>query len=235
LIEAFKPKDIWPCTVDKANWSAAQSMSFLFGHLYDTPCKFTHDQEMFGKKGGAASAVPESASGTPETHVKRPASTNDLVGSNGPTLKPGRAFPLASDTFSREQDGSHNAEASQTDSAQLVAPPQSDHRTDVSPAVAVVNEATRKRRRSDDHAPISRTPSVVPPDDGAGSISNHSFSGSRATHDATHAGLSALSTAEYSEAWKQQAFEAALGTSSTDWNDITLVSVSGHQEREQEL
>jgi hypothetical protein len=236
LIEAFKPKDIWPCTVDKANWSAAQSMSFLFGHLYDTPCKFAHDQEMFRKTGKAAAAVvPESVPGTPETHVKRTASTNDLVGGNDPTCKPGRAHPTTSEFSSHGRDGLYNAAASYKDSARLVATPQDGSRPDVISAGAVVNEAfneaTRKRRRSDDHVTRSRTPSTVPLEGGT----NHPSSGSRVIPEATHAGPSALSTADYSEAWKQQAFEAALGTSSTDWNDITLVSVSGHQEREQEL
>ena len=46
LIEAFKPKNIHPCTVDDANWSPASSMSFLFGHIYSSPPSFSHDQMM---------------------------------------------------------------------------------------------------------------------------------------------------------------------------------------------
>jgi hypothetical protein len=214
-------------------------MSFLFGHLYDTPCKFTHDQKMFRKKGGAVAVVPESAPGTPETHVKRTTSTNDLVRGDGPICKPGRAHPTTSESSSHGRDGLHNAAAPQTDSARLVATSQDDSRPDEISAVAVVNEAfneaTRKRRRSDDHATRSRTPPIVLPDGVTGDVSTRPSSGSRATAEEMHTGPSVLSTDEYSEAWKQQAFEAALGTSSTDWNDITLVSVSGHQEREQEL
>jgi hypothetical protein len=227
LVEAFKPKDIWPCTVDKANWSAAQSMSFLFGHLYEMPCKFTHDQEMFRKKGGAVAVLSESALGTPETHVKRTANTNELLGGNRPTLN--------SRPFSRGQDGPHNAAIPQTGSGKLVALPQDENRTNESPTVTTINEATRKRRRSDDNSTSSRTPPIVLPDGVTGDVSTRPSSGSRATTEEMHIGPSVLSTDEYSEAWKQQAFEAALGTSSTDWNDITLVSVSGHQEREQEL
>jgi hypothetical protein len=45
-------------------------MSFLFGHLYDAPCKFTHDQAVFRKKGGDAgfvSASEHKLSGDPST------------------------------------------------------------------------------------------------------------------------------------------------------------------------
>lgn len=44
-----------------------------------------------------------------------------------------------------------------------------------------------------------------------------------------------FSASEYTAAWQREAFEAALGTSSLDWNDISLVSVEGHQEREEVL
>lgn len=51
LIEAFKPKNIHPCTVDEAAWTPNSSMSFLFGQIYDTPVSFAHDQKMLKKHG----------------------------------------------------------------------------------------------------------------------------------------------------------------------------------------
>lgn len=44
-MEAFEPKDIYPCTVDEWTWSEEVSMKELFGHLCykDT---FSHDQKM---------------------------------------------------------------------------------------------------------------------------------------------------------------------------------------------
>jgi hypothetical protein len=235
LIEAFKPKDIWPCTVDKANWSAAQSMSFLFGHLYEMPCKFTHDQEMFRKTGGAVAVVPESGSGTPENHVKRHAGMDESTKGNRSTSNSERAHASLTHSFLRGQDGARNAATSDTGSSQLMALPQEDTRGNVSSTITVVNETTRKRRRSDDHATKSRTPPTASADGETGDFTACPSSGTRVMPEATHTTPSTLTTDEYSEAWKQQAFEAALGTSSTDWNDITLVSVSGHQEREQEL
>ena len=58
LVEAFKPKNIHPCTVDEANWTPVSSMSFLFGHIYDFPVSFRHDQMMFKKRGLGANAQP---------------------------------------------------------------------------------------------------------------------------------------------------------------------------------
>lgn len=46
LIEELKPKEIFPCTVDEANWTASSSMSYLFGHIYAKPPIFRHDQFM---------------------------------------------------------------------------------------------------------------------------------------------------------------------------------------------
>jgi hypothetical protein len=44
-VEAFEPKDIYPCTVDERTWSKEVSMKELFGHLcYDGT--FSHDQKM---------------------------------------------------------------------------------------------------------------------------------------------------------------------------------------------
>lgn len=53
LIEAFTPLDIYPCTVDEANWSAACSMETLFEHCYPSGCSLVgaHDEFMRRKRG----------------------------------------------------------------------------------------------------------------------------------------------------------------------------------------
>lgn len=102
----------------------------------------------------------------------------------------------------------------------------------------LTNQATKKRRRTDDETVIRNTP---PPTTRASEATSdisirHSTTGASARLDIHPDDASPLSPHDYSEAWKRQAFEAALGGSSTDWNDIALVSVSGHhQEREEEL
>ncbi|KAI5303044.1 hypothetical protein KEM56_000093 [Ascosphaera pollenicola] len=45
LIQAFRPRDIIPCTVDKDKWSEQVSMKKLFGHLCSDK-RFRHDQFM---------------------------------------------------------------------------------------------------------------------------------------------------------------------------------------------
>ncbi|KAJ0422295.1 hypothetical protein BJY00DRAFT_300406 [Aspergillus carlsbadensis] len=45
LIAAFKPRDIYPCTVDPSEWDEDISMQSLFGHLCSDK-KFVHDQHM---------------------------------------------------------------------------------------------------------------------------------------------------------------------------------------------
>ncbi|KAI6900006.1 hypothetical protein KC318_g8075 [Hortaea werneckii] len=58
LIEAFKPSDIHPCTVDKAKWTSAHSMNFLFGHVYGSNApSFGHDQIMLGRMGSSIPAL----------------------------------------------------------------------------------------------------------------------------------------------------------------------------------
>ncbi|KAI7156315.1 hypothetical protein KC349_g6375 [Hortaea werneckii] len=57
LVEAFKPNDIHPCTVDKAKWTSAHSMNSLLGHIYgsDAP-SFHHDQIMLARMGSSTPA-----------------------------------------------------------------------------------------------------------------------------------------------------------------------------------
>jgi len=46
-VQAFKPKDVFPCTVDGKKWNESVSMEGLFGHL-SSGKKFTHDRHMRG-------------------------------------------------------------------------------------------------------------------------------------------------------------------------------------------
>lgn len=48
-MKAFKPKDVFPCTVDGKKWDESVSMEGLFGHLCSGK-KFAHDQHMRGTR-----------------------------------------------------------------------------------------------------------------------------------------------------------------------------------------
>ncbi|KAI7305862.1 hypothetical protein KC315_g14468 [Hortaea werneckii] len=63
LVEAFKPIDIHPCTVDKAKWTSGHSMNSLFGHIYgsDAP-SFHHDQIMLARMGPSMPALATTSS-----------------------------------------------------------------------------------------------------------------------------------------------------------------------------
>jgi DNA cross-link repair 1C protein len=224
LIEAFKPKEIWPCTVDKVNWSAAQSMSFLFGHLYDLPCKFTHDQAMFRKIGGDKGVLPGSRPETPEGGSAEPA-RKDVNLERG-------ACSSSSEISMRNSANVMTSQARSWNPAELAA---GRDRTDAAPVVSTAEHATRKRRRSDEHVTREHTSPSLQAEPDAVDIHARPSSAPRISRAAPKLDSTVLSPYEYTEAWKQQAFEAAIGTGSSSWNDITLVSVSGHQEREEEL
>lgn len=197
-------------------------MSFLFGHLYDSPCKFTHDQAMFGKKGGDAGIVPESRPRTPDNNHAEPSAgkdanreqENDSSSSNLSLQDPANAKT------------SHVRSRNNTELA-------NNH--EAAPVVPNPDHTTKKRRRSDDPAEIEHAVSSIQAERNAVNLSASPSTGLQVPSAAPHANLPSLSSYEYSEAWKQQAFEAAQGTCSSNWNDITLVSVSGHQQREEEL
>ncbi|GAB7329712.1 hypothetical protein MBLNU13_g01444t1 [Cladosporium sp. NU13] len=218
LIDAFKPKDIWPCTVDKANWSAAQSMSFLFGHLYDAPCKFTHDQAMFREKGGDAGVAQGPGSVVAENH--REQAVEKMVNHEREARSSSPDFSL------------HSLPNAKTPHIRLQDPKTLAHDHDAAPVISNTDHPTRNRRRSDGPSDSHRAMPSVHAERSATDVSSRSLSAGLRVH----AESPPLSSYEYSEAWKQQAFEAAQNTGSSDWNDITLVSVSGyHQEREEEL
>ncbi|KXT05698.1 hypothetical protein AC578_5636 [Pseudocercospora eumusae] len=49
LIDAFKPRNIHPCTVSR-DWDIEQSMAHLFGGIYSKPQIFAHDQLMIRQR-----------------------------------------------------------------------------------------------------------------------------------------------------------------------------------------
>jgi len=108
-------------------------------------------------------------------------------------------------------------------------------RLNVTSTVSTADHATRKRRRPDESETNEQTTHSIHAERSAVNISARPSSDPPIPRGAPHVNPPSLSPYEYSEAWKQQAFVAASGTGSTDWNEITLVSVSGHQEREEEL
>lgn len=187
-------------------------MSFLFGHLYDAPCKFTHDQAMFRKKGGDAGVVSGS-----EHELSGDQSAEKVVSHERGAFTSSPDVPL------------HDRPNAETSHTRLKNHTELARNHDAAPVSSNPDNITKKRRRSDDPSKSEHAGSTAQTERSAANVSARSSAGLEVTSAAP------LSTYEYSEAWKQQAFEAAQGTGPSNWNDITLVSISGHQEREEEL
>ena len=83
LVEAFRPKDIHPCTVDEASWTIDVSMRELFGQFCSGET-FRHDQEMSKmvadrppsnarkRKHATAAEDSQESRGSPTTFVSAP-------------------------------------------------------------------------------------------------------------------------------------------------------------------
>lgn len=195
-------------------------MSFLFGHLYDSQCKFTHDQAMFQRIASRAATKPEARLASPGQESLPDVVVQESDTSDHPSVKEKK-------TLSPDGAGSgtlHEVAVQREQGSATIA-----YSADKLPI-----QSTRKRRRSDVE---TNNASNLP------GIHSGNDSEPNPTHPLLHsnkqrnadANVRTISPKDYSEAWKREAFEAALGTSLSDWNDITLVSVSGHQQREEDL
>lgn len=76
-MKAFKPRDVYPCTVDQSTWSEAISMKTLFGDLCSADI-FAHDRVMYAMKGKLTlndnTELDDQPSSEPATPLKRRAS-----------------------------------------------------------------------------------------------------------------------------------------------------------------
>jgi len=187
-------------------------MSFLFGHLYPTPCRFTHDQMMFELHGVR---LPENAHG----HHSVPSpieaqSSPPYVGSSPREAARSHAMGLATSVASREL-----IELPQNASGSLQGPhTQLRHEMLTRGGAATEDRQspwTNKKRR----------------------ISQTSLSELVLVSESTAYGppSSSMSRRDYANAARQEAHDAALEDGGLGWHDVGLVSVCGHQQREYEL
>jgi hypothetical protein len=201
-------------------------MGFLFGHLYDSQCKFTHDQAMFRRMASVTITELKPRPVSPGQEPMPDVAAERTATSDRPSVREEATLP-------RDDAGLSN-----TGATPRLAPETAIRREHVSATIAdsadnLSGQSTRKRRRSDDeHDKATNIPAIHSGNDGE-RVSTHSLLHSNGQRTANI--VRPISPEDYSEAWKREAFEAALGTNPSDWNDITLVSVSGHQQREEEL
>jgi hypothetical protein len=204
-------------------------MGFLFGHLYDSQCKFTHDQAMFRRIASTAVIEPKPRHESPGQElptddVAERAATNDR-----PSMK-------EKATLSRDGTGLSNTGATPCMAQETAFPCEQDSAVVEDSAEEQSNQSTRKRRRSAvEPTSVTNKPNVHSKDGDGKRTPTHSTPLHIDRQGTPIPNISTISPQDYSEAWKREAFEAALGTNPNDWNDITLVSVSGHQQREEDL
>lgn len=207
LIEAFKPKDIFPCTtVPEKYWKANHSMAYLFGHLYTEPPKFRHDQTMFRK-------LAERPAPTVSPRVQKKMNTPDVTPSS-------KSFPPSSSSPSKKASKRKGLAQSQDG----------------------LETSTPKRRITDEP---SRAEEGKKDDD---EETDEEMDCTELSHaELAHAeldevklaeevmGEDAMDETELKNAFRLEASNAALGNGGKHWSTIGLVSVSNHQEKEEEL
>ncbi|KAK4555753.1 hypothetical protein LTR86_006973 [Recurvomyces mirabilis] len=79
LINALRPADIHPCTVDEQDWGADNSMGYLFGHLYNDPVSFSHDQMMLRKQGARKGRVLSTPQHSHVSHEEQELKQQQLI------------------------------------------------------------------------------------------------------------------------------------------------------------
>ncbi|GAB7364671.1 hypothetical protein MBLNU230_g5473t1 [Neophaeotheca triangularis] len=100
LVDAFKPKNIHPCTVDGANWTPAASMEFLFADIYGSNQSFTHDQMMLHRYNAKPAQAQRSRSSSPSD-----ASDEEGEGRHKKKRRTSHHEPLQDHGSSAEADG----------------------------------------------------------------------------------------------------------------------------------
>lgn len=121
LISAFKPQDIWPCTVDEDGWTTSVSMRALFGHLCSAGT-FVHDKLMLAKqrmREGSQSSK-RSGEGTP-VNLENTQSTSSPPASSQAAEY--HTAPAATVGVDRTQMSPSQDEEPQLDDGSLPSPP----------------------------------------------------------------------------------------------------------------
>lgn len=210
LIDAFHPKDVFPCTVDETNWSPSCSMAFLFGHIYNTPVKFRHDQTMLAKQRGRDNVDihgPDVESDSPSDYATPKTRAATPLNSSG-------AHEMISSSKSKRESEYRRGDGREDAGVNSTFP------NNVANNCATLTPAPKKRPRSK-----SRSPSRGVTSEGHKPASSQCLPSSALT----------LTPDESRLGFRQEVFDAVLGQRGRSWADMRLISVHGHQTREQEL
>ncbi|ORY12413.1 beta-lactamase-like protein [Clohesyomyces aquaticus] len=232
LVEAFKPRDVYPCTVDEGKWTPVLGIRNLFGQFCSSDA-FRHDTEMMEafesrqqRKHANKHDRGYSQEGTQSSHESMP---------DNPSTPKRYRVELGNECVGK--DTSANPPATPVDSPDesryatpIGAPPIGIHSTNPRQSqtgiarTATINQAGRDIITPD--SPPRPEPARIPPSE----IQTPSKSHRRSSH------RSSGSTTGYRSSKKSRdiAYEAALGTTLT-WADLGGLVSTRKRSEEREL
>jgi hypothetical protein len=229
LVAAFRPQDVFPCTVDEASWTPDLSMQSLFGQ-YCSTTTFRHDIEMV-ELYGAKVRQRRDKRGHEDTQEDSQTTNEKPLAS--PAVQAFANVGLAQEEFATPSEVLEHAknmsievkQTSNTDDALIAIQVQRTKTLDSTP-VADPPEHSGPESLKPTLSPIARTPatpsfpsSVQPWLTAPNLPSTPTFSTAKKTKRLTN---------------RQLAYEAAIGASLT-WADFGgLTSTRSHKEREEE-
>jgi hypothetical protein len=239
LIKAFKPKDIFPCTVNEKGWTMALSMSFMFGHLYDTPLLCRHDQYMLARAPIARKAPKRTHSDVSQgsdTHTTDPNTKGRI--STEERSRGIEPFPLevssATDLIRKRvklveqvlsiSDEFHSVPGNFDQASKTRAP---SALTTEHPPDTRISSCTSDAR--DEHAPPEQTVEVAHMSSRRGSASASCLKS--VIDDDSQSSLDSVSV---ELALRSESYKAAAGIDAS-WFDISLISMGNHSDSDREL
>lgn len=225
LIEAFRPEEIHPCTVDEASWTFSVSMEQCFGHLYPEAKKFRHDEQMLRR--------PRKTH--PLRRLRRLSKHDTSRGQYNDLGKPRQPSPQGLAAAARRPErprdpldalgtSSVHLQPEQRPNARQIDTPEGAG-LENDPAIHRPSKQARMSGRAVSAPELENSPLSLPqPSDNAA-----------VADDQQTPGMLSLSPAVVRAAMQREAYKAALARDGTAWSDIGLVSVSGHTCMEEEL
>jgi hypothetical protein len=218
LVSAFKPKDVFPCTVDRATWNDLVSMESLFGHLCSAK-HFAHDKHMLETESDRLERENKRARYT----LMRDAREHLQAMGDSVHFAIGPLPPDFNEVVNEQSQNSYQTTDSQHTSQEPVLDSEL-HGTTSDPEAnpSTIEETNLTPRNIDSQRSIPE------------SIPESMFQSQDTSNEEKGGDLSAADAKSYSN--RRRAYRAARTGTFDAWNEIALVSAgNNHTEEEIEL
>lgn len=217
---AFKPEDVFPCTVDEKTWDESVSMKELFGHLCSTK-QFVHDRHMREARGENLEHENKRARYT----VMRDARRQLQAMGSGVHFSIGSLPRDANEVLEDYSESSYQTTRSHSISQEYIYEDQ-DEQAPTADSGRIVDQHT-----GTDLTPVAESESESKSQQTISDLavgSQETESGEQGTHHLSR----------HDEAYQNRlrAYQAARTGTFDAWNDISIVSAgNNHAEEEAEL